>query len=44
MLPQRAQWAELMRYAFGYELLSCPRCGCKMKLLAFPARCGRKRS
>jgi Putative transposase/Transposase zinc-binding domain len=34
MRPRRAQWAELMRYAFGYELLSCPRCGCKMKLLA----------
>jgi len=23
-----------MRYAFGYELLSCSRRGCKMKLLA----------
>jgi len=34
MCPRRAQWADLMRHAFGYELLSCPRCGCKMKLLA----------
>ena len=34
MRPRRVQWAELMRYAFGYELLSCPRCGGKMKLLA----------
>ena len=34
MRPRRPQWAELMRYAFGYELLSCLRCGCKMKLLA----------
>jgi hypothetical protein len=34
MRPRRAQWAELMRYAFGYELLSCPRCGGTMKLLA----------
>jgi hypothetical protein len=34
MRPRRAQWADLMRRAFGYDLLSCPRCGCKMKLLA----------
>jgi hypothetical protein len=34
MRPRRAHWAELMRYAFGYELLSYPRCGCKMKSLA----------
>jgi Zn-finger nucleic acid-binding protein len=34
MRPRRAQWAELMRSAFGYELLSCPRCGGTMK---FPA-------
>ena len=34
MRPRRAQWAELMRYAFGYELLRCPRCGGKMKLLS----------
>ena len=34
MRPRKAQWADLMRHAVGYELLSCPRCGCKMKLLA----------
>jgi hypothetical protein len=26
---------DLMRRAFGYELLSCPNCGGKMQLLAF---------
>jgi hypothetical protein len=31
---QRRQWAELMRRAFGYDLLSCPNCGAKMELLA----------
>lgn len=34
MHPRRAQWADLMRHAFGYDLLWCPRCGGKMKLLA----------
>jgi predicted kinase len=30
---QRRLWAELMRRAFGYHLLACPRCGGKMVLL-----------
>ena len=28
-------WADLMRRAFGYDLLTCPRCAGKMVLLAF---------
>jgi hypothetical protein len=32
--PKRKQWADLMRGAFGYDLLSCPNCGGKMQLLA----------
>lgn len=31
---KRRQWAELMRRAFGYELLSCGKCGGQMVLLA----------
>jgi hypothetical protein len=31
---KRRQWADLMRRAFGYDLLSCPNCGSKMLLLA----------
>jgi hypothetical protein len=31
---QRRMWAELMRCAFGYELLVCPRCGGKMAFLS----------
>jgi hypothetical protein len=31
---KRRQWAELMRRAFGYDLLSCPNCGGKMQLIA----------
>lgn len=31
---KRRQWAELMRRAFGYDLLSCPSCGGKMQLVA----------
>ena len=31
---QRRAWAELMRRAFGYELLRCPRCGGKMAFLS----------
>jgi hypothetical protein len=31
---KQRQWAELMRRAFGYDLLSCPDCGGKMALLA----------
>jgi len=30
----RRQWAELMRRAFGFELLTCPKCAAKMKLIA----------
>jgi hypothetical protein len=32
--PKRKQWTDLMRRAFGYDLLSCPNCGGKMQLLA----------
>jgi hypothetical protein len=34
--PQRTrrQWADLMRRAFGYDLLSCPNCGGKLQLIA----------
>jgi hypothetical protein len=31
---KRGQWAELMQRAFGYDLLGCPHCGGKMKLIA----------
>ena len=31
---QRRAWAELMRRAFGYDLLVCPNCGGKMVFLA----------
>ena len=31
---KRRQWADLMRRAFGYDLLACPNCGGKMQLLA----------
>jgi hypothetical protein len=31
---KRQQWLELMRRAFGYDLLHCPSCGGKMALLA----------
>lgn len=31
---KRRQWAELMRRAFGYDLLACSRCGGKLRLLA----------
>lgn len=31
---KRKQWADLMRRAFGYDLLTCPNCGGKMQLLA----------
>ena len=30
----RGSWADLMRRAFGYDLLTCPRCAGKMVLLA----------
>jgi hypothetical protein len=32
--PKRRQWADLMRRAFGYDLLTCPSCGGRMRLLA----------
>jgi len=31
---RRGLWADLMRRAFGFDLLTCPRCGGKMALLA----------
>jgi hypothetical protein len=31
---KRTQWAEVMRRAFGYDLLNCPSCGGRMVLLA----------
>jgi hypothetical protein len=31
---QRRLWSELMRRAFGYDLLACPSCGGRMVLLA----------
>jgi len=31
---KRRQWADLMRRAFGYDLLRCPNCGGTMRLLA----------
>jgi hypothetical protein len=30
----RRQWAELMRRSFGFDVLSCDRCGGKLRLLA----------
>jgi hypothetical protein len=30
----RGAWAELMRRAFGYDLLACPSCGGKMVYLS----------
>jgi hypothetical protein len=35
--PSRAgayQWAELMRRTFGFEVLACPRCGGRLRLVA----------
>ena len=31
---QRYQWAELMRRAYGFDLLKCPRCGARMRFVA----------
>jgi hypothetical protein len=31
---RRSSWGDLMRHAFGFDLLTCPRCGAKMLLLA----------
>jgi len=31
---RRQQWAELMTRAFGVDVLTCPRCGGRMKLIA----------
>jgi hypothetical protein len=31
---RRSSWADLMRHAFGLDLLRCTRCGAKMLLLA----------
>jgi len=30
----RRQWADLMTRAFGFDVLNCPRCGGRMKLIA----------
>jgi len=30
----RRQWADLMTRASGFDVLSCPRCGGRMKLIA----------
>jgi hypothetical protein len=27
-------WADLMRRAFGFDVLACPRCGARMRLVA----------
>ena len=31
---KRRQWSELMRRAFGYDLLACTQCGGRLRLLA----------
>ena len=28
------RWAELMRRAFGFDVLACPRCGGRLRLIA----------
>jgi uncharacterized protein YbaR (Trm112 family) len=30
----RIWWAELMRRTFGFDVLACPRCGGRLRLLA----------
>ena len=32
--PPARSWASLMRRVFGYDVLSCPRCGQTMRLIA----------
>ncbi len=32
--PGAYQWAELMRRTFGFEVLACPRCGGRLRLVA----------
>ena len=31
----RQQWAEVMRRAFDLDVLDCPRCGGRLRLIAF---------
>ena len=32
--PRRVEWAELLRRVFAVDVLQCPRCGARMRLLA----------
>ena len=36
--PPTASWAALMRRAFGFDVLACPRCGHGMRLIALIER------
>ena len=33
--PMRQQWAEMMRRAFDIDVLDCPKCGGRLRLIAF---------
>ena len=33
-VPGAYQWAELMRRTFGFDVLACPRCGGRLRLVA----------
>jgi len=32
--PRHYEWAELMQRAFGFDVLACPECGGRLKLIA----------
>lgn len=32
--PSRQLWADLMRRSFGFDVLACPRCGGRLRLIA----------
>ena len=32
--PRRVEWAELLRRVFAVDVLKCPRCGSRMRLLS----------
>jgi len=32
--PRNYPWAHLMTRVFGFDVLTCPRCGAKMRILA----------
>jgi hypothetical protein len=35
LVPYRVPWADLLRRVFGVDVLCCPRCGERTKMIAF---------